>query len=274
MMSEKIKGAIVIHGPGRSGTTLFNNILSLHPQLSWISGYVNRFPQWPALAFLNRLQTVPVFERTTRGRRYLPRPAEAYDYWDYHLKYVRNYNEGSLEKMNSDKLVRSLRSLMRYQGKTRLVIKLTGLARGKLLKELFQDPVILYLDRDPRDVIVSYFRQRWLHKKDPEFERLDRRELLREYVELFKSFQETKNELAEFNFTQLKYEDLVASPLDFFMGTIERTGLSHHRRFYELVKGWKVEKNAIGKWKEFLRPEEIGFVNELLAVPLISLGYR
>jgi len=56
----------VIHGPGRSGTTLFNNILSLHPQLSWISGYVDRFPQCPALAFLNRLQSVSVFERTTR----------------------------------------------------------------------------------------------------------------------------------------------------------------------------------------------------------------
>lgn len=263
----------MIHGPGRSGTTLFNNILSLHPQLSWISGYVNRFPQWPALAFLNRLQSVSVFERTTRGKRYLPRPAEAYDYWDYYLKHVRNYNESSLEKVNSDKLVRSLRSLMRFHGKTRLVIKLTGLARGKLIKEVFQDPVILYLDRDPRDVIVSYFRQRWLHKKGPKFERLDRRELLREYVELFKSFQETKSELAEFDFAHLKYEDLVASPFEFFRDTIERTGLSHDNRFYDIVKGWKVEKNAIGKWKAFLKEDEVELVNELLAAPLISLGY-
>ena len=58
----KIDNAILIHGPGRSGTTLLNSILALHKDLSWISGYTNRYPEKLWLTYFNRLQRNEAFE--------------------------------------------------------------------------------------------------------------------------------------------------------------------------------------------------------------------
>jgi hypothetical protein len=272
-MQEKIEGAIIIHGPGRSGTTLFNNILSLHPEVAWLSGYINRFPRIPQLAVLNRLQEVPLFERATRGRRYFPRTAEAYDYWNFYLKCVRNYDEQCIENGNFDDLIASLRAVMRYQGKVRLVIKLTGLARGKMLEKIFYNPVVLYLDRDPRDVIVSYFKQRWLHKNDPNYTNIDRSELLKEYVDLFSKFQNTKQELHKFRFKQLRYEEFVKDPIGFLRVVNDYAGLSHHAGYYDQIRTWRIDKSSIGRWKTFLNAREVEFVSRALRPYLDLLGY-
>ncbi len=114
-MVEKIRDAIVIHGPGRSGTTLLNQILSLHPALAWISGYVNRFPSLPALAILNRVVEVPLIERLTRAHRYWPRPAEAYNFWKY---YFANFSATVVrERMEKDDryqaCIAAIRNIMR-----------------------------------------------------------------------------------------------------------------------------------------------------------------
>ena len=57
-MTEKISDAVVLHGPGRSGTTLFSRILSTHSAFAWISGYVNRFPGYPVLSVFNRVMEI------------------------------------------------------------------------------------------------------------------------------------------------------------------------------------------------------------------------
>src|SRR5690606_10350096 len=163
---------------------------------------------------------------------------------------------------------------MRYQGKRRLVIKLTGLARGKMLRQIFNDPTILYLDRDPRDVIVSYFGQRWLHKNDPMFEKMDRRILWKEYGDLFAKIQATKEELRAFRFKQLRYEDLVDDPIGFFEEVNDWCRLSHDARFYQLVRSWDIRKSSVARWKAFLKPEEVDLVNSLLLPFLQGLGYE
>ena len=42
-------------GPARSGTSLLYKALCLHPDASYISNWVARFPRWPRLAWLNRI---------------------------------------------------------------------------------------------------------------------------------------------------------------------------------------------------------------------------
>ena len=89
----KIKNAIIIHGPGRSGTTLLSNILSLHSGFYWISGYNNKFPSLPSLSIFNNLLKYHSFEKYTRGKQKFPRPAEAYGFWNY---YIPNFNDPDL----------------------------------------------------------------------------------------------------------------------------------------------------------------------------------
>jgi len=89
-MTEKISNAVVLHGPGRSGTTLFSRILSTHSAFAWISGYVNRFPGYPFLAVFNRVMEIDTVERFSRSRRFWPRPAEAYNFWN---RYFPHFSE-------------------------------------------------------------------------------------------------------------------------------------------------------------------------------------
>ena len=73
-MTDKISDAVVLHGPGRSGTTLFSTILSTHSALGWISGYVNRFPRHPSLAVFNRVMAIDRVERLSRLKAILASP--------------------------------------------------------------------------------------------------------------------------------------------------------------------------------------------------------
>jgi hypothetical protein len=40
---------IIVFGTGRSGTTVFHQMLSEHPQLTWLSELINKYPNKPIL---------------------------------------------------------------------------------------------------------------------------------------------------------------------------------------------------------------------------------
>ena len=46
---------IIIHGPGRSGTTLFNKMFSYHPEFTWISFGLNKHLNQACLSKLNAI---------------------------------------------------------------------------------------------------------------------------------------------------------------------------------------------------------------------------
>ena len=73
---EKVKGAIILNGPGRSGTTLVYQILANHEDLAWISGWMNKFYKWPILSFFNKF-----YRANWNNYKVAPKPAEAYGYW-------------------------------------------------------------------------------------------------------------------------------------------------------------------------------------------------
>lgn len=97
-----ISNAIIIHGPGRSGTTLLSNILSLHPELGWISGYIGYFPQQPFLSVLNRIQDIKAIESFSRGRKKYPRPGETYKFWKYYFPDFNSPEDYKMSVNNTD----------------------------------------------------------------------------------------------------------------------------------------------------------------------------
>src|SRR5262245_41989498 len=67
---------IFVIGTGRSGTTLFFQMLGFHPDLAWFSTYGNYLYKrnWPAL--LSRVRDVPGIDRLLRpDARFTPKPA-------------------------------------------------------------------------------------------------------------------------------------------------------------------------------------------------------
>ena len=49
---------VFILGTGRSGTTLFLNVLAFHPDFTWFSTFSKRFPDHPSVAFLSRIHDI------------------------------------------------------------------------------------------------------------------------------------------------------------------------------------------------------------------------
>ncbi len=261
----KIKNAIIIHGPGRSGTTLLNNILSMHDDLGWISNLVNKYPKYLSLTLLNRLQDYSFFEKYSREKRGFPRPTEAYNFWQH---YFPNFNKKDykLNHQDSNKTQQTINTIVKLSGKKRFVFKITGESRHKTIDELFDNPYIIWIDRNPKSVIMSYYKQRWGYKNNPTlFNSKPTKELLKEYCNKFKLFQKEKEQLKKFNIKMVFYEDLVENENLFFQEICEFCKLNFTDDFKKIVKSWKIHKETNTTYKKHLTEEEEDYLAILIA---------
>jgi len=269
-----LEDTIIIHGPGRSGTTLLNNILSLHPDLAWISGYVNRYPSFPQLSFLNAIQEIEVIERFARNKRKWPRPAEAYGFWDH---CIPGFSNGYGYDLSPDKTAytqKRLYQICQYASKARLITKLTGTARADVLKAVFNTPWIVYIDRDPRAVVASYYKQQWRFKNKPkQFEQQSFEDLIRLYSSLYQKFEKEKLALQQFRFIQVYYEDLTVDPQAFFKDLTDKINLPFTDRFSELISSWEIQQGTNNSWKKRFTSGQVAFLEAQLQSSVKALGY-
>ena len=82
---------IIFIGPGRSGSTIISEFIMVHEQLAWPSNYLEMFPRADWSSYLRRLFDNRFWRltgekgqinRTRRLNNSLPRPAEAYPFWE------------------------------------------------------------------------------------------------------------------------------------------------------------------------------------------------
>lgn len=269
----KIKNAVIICGPGRSGTTLLSSILSLHKDFYWISGYVNRFPESPFLSVLNNLQRLDWFEKFNRGRKYFPRPAEAYGFW-YHYFDEFDTPGAKPSQLETFNAIRAIEGIDNYSSANRFITKLTGKSRIHFIEAMFEDPIILWIDRQPEAVVMSYYKQRWRYKNKPgQFAAKPTNELITEYCDLFLAVQEDREKLKKFEFHQVFYEDMVSDPVGFFKALTNDLGLKQRPSFYRKVQGWGIFKGSNESYKKLISPEEDAFLQQQLAGVSETIGY-
>jgi hypothetical protein len=266
-MTDKIRDAVVIHGPGRSGTTLLSEILSLHSDFAWISGYVNRFPSRPILAALNRVMDIDTVERFSRSRRYWPRPAEAYQFWNYYFPQFSNpeIRDGTPQQDHPVECIEAIRQIQRYHGKRRFITKITGAPRAAELAAVFENPQVVYIHRDPRAVVASYYKQRWNYKNSPDrFASKTEIDLLTEYVQLFEMSFRGRSALKAFPFCDVAYEEMVDVPDRFFRNLLTRLGLPHERAFFDRLPSWTMDKQSNEAWRKQFSKEGTAFLDHSL----------
>lgn len=261
----KIKDSIIILGPGKTGTTLFNDILALHPDLFWISTYVNKYPRWIVLSVLNRLQSLRIFERQTRNKKKFPRTAESFTFWSYYIsEFYRTPKAFDPEEIL--KAQKAVQRIGKYQSGNRFILKLTGPSRFAFLDQIFEDPHIVWIDRDPRSVITSFYKYKWKYKHKPEdFQRKPKKELIKEYIDYYKWLDAEKEKLRQFKFKKVFYEDLVEDPEQFFQNICSFTGLDYNLKFDQIVKSWDIKKNTNEQYKKFFNEEELEYLDSLLS---------
>lgn len=165
-------------GAGRSGTTLLYKILSAHREVAYLSNYLNRFPEWPSLANLQRLlNKFPEYKRKAwfqeQGGAYfngsrrkilsiVPTPSECeplYASCGIPLSLVGDY---SLLPHTGNCLRERFEHILQASGAQVLLSKRTANNRRlSILKQIFPNAKYIHLIRDGRSVAYSLLHVKW-----------------------------------------------------------------------------------------------------------------
>ncbi|MCF6290949.1 MAG: sulfotransferase [Desulfobacterales bacterium] len=167
MNENLIRQPIFFIGMPRSGTTIIFEAVARHPELAWPSNYSQRNPQSPCYNLVRRLHENRFFVVEARKKqyaevafcnRYLVKPAEAYQFWDYYSQ--RDFSLAALGRCRADqrtglRLRNAVAKIVRYQGRTRFSAKLTGPPRVGYLNSIFPDARFVHIVRDGLAVVHS-----------------------------------------------------------------------------------------------------------------------
>jgi hypothetical protein len=288
-MDIVIKKPIFIVGAGRSGTTVFYNLFSTHPEVCWFSNYSDRFVNLNLMPFLHRIFYLSfVGTMAKKGiiskRKLCIKPTEGgriyHDYcgFKHTIKTTENDLNVEIEKKFKDLIKRHLS----LTGKKRFLNKQTANnQRIRLIDKMFNDAYYIHIIRDGRAVANSLLNGSWLNETDiwwlgekaSEWENKGKHliELCGlHWKRVVEEILENKS-LFEDRYIEARYEEFI---LD-VRGTMERI-----TNFCELSKSESFSKllpqtlpNMNYKWKDDLTKEQRDILDKTLKPFLTQLGY-
>ena len=157
-------GPVIIVGTGRCGSTLLHRLLARHSDLGWLSTFNEVLPARPSVSTFSRLYGLPLPERVKHAKAF-PKPFEAYRFWEHYLPgFSRRDRPQTEADVPSDlEPVRHATSrVLTFQGRKRLLVKVTGWSRIAYFDRIYPDAVFVSLRRDPRSVVSSWIKAGWL----------------------------------------------------------------------------------------------------------------
>jgi len=307
LKKKAIDRPVFVIGMDRSGTSVISEIMSLHDELGWISNYNHRFRPLPQLSFLNRITQIPNFGWYLRGkkrqdkmvssrlRKYLPYCDEGdYTLWTQLCghDFTWDFLGGGIPSARTCQRVRNyIRTVLKYQGRTRLIVKLTGPPRINFLSTIFPDAIFVHVMRDPRAVTASLMRVSYWREKGgwerpfwtglpPEdirlWERSDRAPCVLAAVQWARVLEQTWQEsgpLFPGQFIEIKYEDFVGSAIDTITALLDRCGLGYSRAVKRYIDRIGNVRNMNTKYRQTLTPAELSAVQQAVNKTAQRAGY-
>lgn len=262
---------IFLLGPGRSGSTLLNNLLTHHRDVGYFVSWSNRLPRCWFLAVGARLRSWRLEARGTRLRFY-PGPTEAYGIWKHCFPdFWRDCLAPCRDVTAADRLRRLIRRHLVVQRKTRFVAKLTGPPMFEFFRSIFPDARFVWVDRDPRAVVYSYSKGRkvvlppGLAPKEAQAEAL--RQSARRYLDIYDRLAESAE-----NFHLMIYGDFVKNPLAELAALLDYAELRSDPRLDRITRRWQI-RDADDKWSRELSKPLRELLCELVDRPLRERGY-
>ena len=289
-MKDRIYKPIFIVGCGRSGTTLFNDILTRHKDLAWISYYSTKYYiRLPVSAYLCKLNRSK-FMRHLFGKR-LPKPDEGHLLWDWchpvdNSPYDPALTEIDMNPKSCSRCRKLVSDHIRYSGKKRFVNKNTRNSRRiRYLNEIFPDALFIHILRDGRAVGASLLNARWWKDFKPWFindnklespvETSSNPEELAAQVWLFEVAKvlDDKKYLDPDRYLEVKYEDFVSNPTLTMTAVCNFCELDWTPDFEQHIKSMNI-RNMNYRYKERLTREQILRLNKIIKELAERLGYR
>jgi hypothetical protein len=173
-----------------------------------------------------------------------------------------------------DPLRRAISRIVRYQGKPRFLMKVTGWARMAYFDRVFPDALFIYLRRDPVSVVESWVRAGWLNvTSEVDSEGWEWGRVPEAYLRLWKDLGggpmlsaavKTQLDMDDLRANaamfpgrcfELSYEDLIADPVHWLKRTASFCGLPWSEQFEATVRSTIVHNHA-QRWRKFLSDED------------------
>jgi len=263
MVKSKTVKKIFILGPGRSGTSLIQSMLDSNSQIKFIKE--NQY-----------------LRKVLYGKRNIS--------W-----FLKNRKDrlNNLDYLNKNKKLNKLEFYIKMIDKeSKAEINYLGDKDPNLIDHIeklftdFKNPKIIFMIRDPRDIILSRIKAKWSSKWPFFFQILIVYSQLKKYNKFTKKNKNISNSIKT-----VKYEDLILFPeikileiCNFLDIKYEKGMLDFSKSSKRLVSKnemeWKnktlqnLDKDNYDKWKKEFSPKKVYFLNSVFKFFLIQYNYE
>lgn len=289
----RIDKPIFIVGTGRCGSTAFHRVLGTHPQLMWLSGLAEKFPDRPAW---NRWAVTAIGNPGLRrifGARI--KPGENYGFWYNH---AYGFAEPGRDLVRADvtprvkQQMRAALEPMLTAKRNRLLVKLTGWSRIGFLDEVFEDAKFIHIVRDGRAVASSllhvnawqwrgwYGPSSWRYGPLSPEDQAAWEATGRSFVALAglqwrihtRAIEAARRALDPARFLEVRYERFCQQPVETCQRVLEFAELHPSPAFERHVKTTPIKAMAT-RWRVDLNVEQQAMLTDLLHEDLRRYGY-
>lgn len=279
----KVERPIFVVGTGRSGSTMFHDIITYHENVAWFSVLLSKFPKKIKLnRFYLQCLDIPLLGSLFRKKLI---PSETYTFWETH---VRGFSRPFRDLRADDVSIKTKRNLPELFSKTltkkrnRLLIKITGWSRIGFINEIFPDALFIHITRDPRPTVNSFlnvdFWKGWEGPQKWRFGELNDAEKLLwnkydqsfaalasiGWIKMIQSVNEARKHIPDNRFLEIQYVDLCENPHDTFKKIYEFAGLKESRKIKRVLKTKKIISKD-QSWVRDLNETQKKAINDILA---------
>jgi hypothetical protein len=156
---------LIVVGTGRCGSTFLHRLLAFHDELGWLSTFNETFPRRQWLSAFSRLYAAPL-PTGLKEMKAFPKPFEAYRFWEHYLPGFSRRESPQVPEEIDPGMIEAVREatrrVLRFHGRDRLLVKVTGWARMAYFDRIYPDARFVFLQRDPRSVVSSWIKAGWL----------------------------------------------------------------------------------------------------------------
>lgn len=245
---------LVILGAPRSGTSLLYRLLALHPQAAWISNYQRRLPRWAPISAINRIAAAAPRRRhrvwfgVTGDNAYRYNQSRSFAEWAFPqpvegepvFRAAGVPAVGGRQHAGADagRLHSRLTAMTGWSGGSVLITKRIGHNRRiPLLDEILPDVRFVNLLRDGRAAALSCLKVDWWPDTDiwslgttpRRWQAVGKDPLelaARHWVAETRAIDAGLSQISQQRIFSLRYEDLVADPLETLRDIADFGGLT------------------------------------------------
>lgn len=290
----QITEPLILIGTGRCGSTLLQQNLAHHPDVSYLTRLCARFPGRPRLNRLamEAVSRAPGLQRAP-GARDVLRASEAWTFWNRHIPaFTDPFRDVGVDDLYAPHARSVLTALERMTSprRPRLLLKLVGWPRVGYYDALFERPRFVHIRRDGRAVANSFLNVRWwggwngtarwrYGELTPEQEErwwaADRSFVALAALTwelLMDAYEVARKEIAEDRYLDVTYEDLCAHTVDVLRQVAEFGGLPWTDRFRREVEGVQI-RDGNSPWRRQLTERQQEIMQRTIEPALARHGY-